>query len=163
MRARFIRVHAAFGTGSIVVVSLVFLRTRACIENMASTTSALMARMSCNHLTTTWDYISGGKQCRICAVLTVSLHAIDAFVRALPLRYLGRKLQAAISRVQNLLVLSLPLIISVSDTQPNWSSPFLVKCRASEARDAAPPAIVMTITARTQNRRFPCREVNQER
>jgi hypothetical protein len=148
-------VHAAtFGTGSISK-TLVVLRLRACSENRASTMSALTVRMSWSHLTTTCGYISRSMQCKFDAIRTVSLHAIDAFDRSLPFRYLGRKLQAAISRVQNLLVFRLPLIIKVSDTHPNWSSPLLVKCRTSDARDAAALAIVITMTARTQKRRLP--------
>jgi hypothetical protein len=69
--------------------------------------------------------------------------------------YSGKKLQAAISRVHCLFVLSLPLIIKVSDLQPKSSSPFEVKCRASDARAVVALAVVITTTARTQKRRLP--------
>jgi hypothetical protein len=147
-------VVVALGTGSISK-TLVCLRLRACIEKRARTINALTARMSWSHLTTICDCISDCGREYENAIRTVSLHAIDAFERSLPFRYFGKKLQAAISRVQNLLVFMLPLIINVSVAHPNSSSPWLVKCRASDARDAAAPAMVMTITERTQKRRLP--------
>jgi hypothetical protein len=120
------RVQVSFGTCSIVLLSLVVRRTRACMANMANTISALTMRMSCSHLTTTCGQVSRGSKHWASLVLTASLHAMAAFSRLLPVRYLGKNSHEAISRVQNLLVLSLPLIINVSDLQPNWSLPFAV-------------------------------------
>lgn len=62
----------------------------------------------------------------IVSKLTASAHPTAALLLSVLFRYLGKKLQAAISLVQYLFVLKFPFIMRVSDVQPNASSPLLV-------------------------------------
>jgi hypothetical protein len=68
--------YATFGSASTALDSLVVLRTRACNANRANTTSALIIRISCNHLTTTYDHVSDCCTCRV--DYTHSLIACDS-------------------------------------------------------------------------------------
>lgn len=74
---------------------------------------------------------------------------------------MGNKLQDPISRVQYLFVFVLPpLTAQVRDLQPSASLPCSVKCSTRDASAAAAPAVLITMTARTQKRRLPYIQVN---